>query len=259
MTTTNQEKTKLKLDINQPIYLTYKDIEGIITEAKKETENINYWNILIFSQLILFLILFLTPVSTYVHSFLGTAFSVVNTAKETTEDTLHFFNPDINKAVKKGDNVAGFVVTSVLGEPRQGGKRKHAGFDFATPTGTQLYIADSPRNEVDVKCFSYKYDAATQTGGVGKTEYGVEYVTSYNKKIRVIHLSKMDCNPGETKSMKGLSVFGLSGGENPHTHIEYYNRDSSGNWVISELPHSVAVMILSGRNTTNSLQENESN
>ena len=61
----------------------------------------------------------------------------------------------------------------------------------------------------------------------------------------MIHLSKIDGNPGETKRISGLKTFALSGWH--HAHIEAYKQDNNGVWILAGLPFDIAHMMLTGK------------
>ena len=229
-------------NLNKPIIETIR-IE--LPDKESIKDRVNYWDLVILGQFLFLMMLFFTPVSTWSNNLIKTTIETASTAKNVTEDALNLVAPNLTRILKKGDVVGGFTVTDVMGSPREGGKRTHAGTDIGMPEGTQLYIPDSPKQTLDVKFFSYQYNRETQGKSGGITEYGAEFITSYGIKIRVIHLSKIDGNPGETKRISGLRTFALSGWH--HAHIEAYKQDNNGVWVLTGLPFDIAHMMLTAK------------
>lgn len=234
--------TILTENLNKPVIETIR-IE--LPDKDSLKDRVNYWDLVILGQFIFLLLLFFTPVSTWSNSLIKTTINTATTAKDITEDALNLVAPNLTRILKVGDKVGGYTVTDVMGSPREGGKRTHAGTDIGMPEGTQLYIPDSPKQTLDVKFFSYQYNRQTQGKSGGITEYGAEFITSYGIKVRVIHLSKIDGNPSETKRISGLKTFALSGWH--HAHIEAYKQDNNGVWVLTGLPFDIAHMMLTGK------------
>lgn len=226
--------------------------QEIKISLQEKANSVNYWDVAILVQFLVFGIVFTTPVSRWVNTGIGTVVQTTKTTQETLNQVADFIAPDIKRDLKKGDKVGAYTVTDVMGSPREGGKRSHAGTDIGMPEGTQLFVPDDPNKNVDVKFFSYQYNRTTQGKADGGTEYGAEFVTSYGVKIRVVHLSKIHGKPGETKAIKGGTVFGLSGWH--HLHIEQYEQ-VDGTWKLVNVSRDIAMMVIEGKIINERLNE----
>jgi hypothetical protein len=261
MSTLNQINHTLDKPIAESIP-TIPTTQEIKISLQQKASNVNYWDLTILGQFLIFLIVFTTPVSKWINTGIGTVVQTTKATQNILDKTADFIAPDIKRDLKKGDKVGAFTVTDVMGSPREGGKRAHAGTDIGMPEGTQLYIPDDPNKSVDVKFFSYQYNRETQGKANGIKEYGAEFITSYGVKIRVIHLSKIHGSDGGTKPIKGGTVFALSGWH--HAHIEQYE-NVDGTWKLTPLSRDIAMMMIQGKiinerinsERINSNQENE--
>ncbi|AIX43934.1 peptidase M23 [Synechococcus phage ACG-2014f] len=131
-------------------------------------------------------------------------------------------------AMKKGDMVGGFSVSSAFGRraaPTAGASSNHGGLDIATPQGTYLAF------DVDVEIMF-----AGSAGGYG---YVIDaWSASLGIQFRCAHMSVLMCNPGQ-KVRAGTAV-GRTGGAvgsrgagtstGPHLHFEVSNQKGSANY-----------------------------
>ena len=131
-------------------------------------------------------------------------------------------------AMKKGDMVGGFRVSSAFGRrnsPTAGASSNHGGLDVATPQGTYLAF------DVDVEIMF-----AGSAGGYG---YVIDaWSASLGIQFRCAHMSVLMCNPGQ-KVRAGTAV-GRTGGAvgsrgagtstGPHLHFEVSNQKGSANY-----------------------------
>jgi murein DD-endopeptidase MepM/ murein hydrolase activator NlpD len=131
-------------------------------------------------------------------------------------------------ALKKGDMVGGFSVSSAFGlrsAPTAGASSDHGGLDIATPQGTYLAF------DVDVEIMF-----AGSSGGYG---YVIDaWSASLGIQFRCAHMSVLMCNPGQ-KVRAGTAV-GRTGGAagsrgagtstGPHLHFEVSNQKGSSNY-----------------------------
>jgi hypothetical protein len=255
MSTLNQLNQTLDKPVSESIP-TIPTTQEIKISLQQKASNVNYWDLTILGQFLIFLIVFTTPVSKWINAGIGTVIQTTKTTQETLNQVADFIVPDIKRDLKKGDKVGAFTVTDVMGSPREGGKRVHAGTDIGMPEGTQLFIPDDPNKSVDVKFFSYQYNRETQGKTNGIKEYGAEFITSYGVKIRVIHLSKIHGSDGETKAIKGGTVFGLSGWN--HGHIEQY-KNVDGTWKLTPLSRDIAIMMIQGKIINERINQDQEN
>ncbi|MBP0022181.1 MAG: M23 family metallopeptidase [Cyanobacteria bacterium SBLK] len=134
-------------------------------------------------------------------------------AKEQIEQVTETISPDLTREPRRGERIAGFVVTSVWGDPR--GDRKHKGVDFAMPIGTPLKTPVATK----VKCFGYSY--------LGRRELGAEFKIPNKRTVQLLHLTR--CSSGKKKAGAIVALSGTAG-TGPHAHIEYDPPDRPVRW-----------------------------
>ncbi len=132
---------------------------------------------------------------------------------EGTQDKAEQFTPD-NTPLKKGDKVAGFVVTSNYKDPsRSRPDYEHNGVDIGAPEGTPYYAPGS----VVVQCF-------WDDGGGG-------YVAQFpfnGHTWQLLHLKDDSCVAGAHKAGSKIGEMGNTGrSTGPHLHLQLRKADRS--------------------------------
>ncbi|AIX20188.1 peptidase M23 [Synechococcus phage ACG-2014f] len=159
----------------------------------------------------------------------GTGPLVMGGGNESTSGSISSSGGTTNTtAMKRGDMVGGFTVSSAFGRraaPTAGASSNHGGLDIATPQGTYLAF------DVDVEIMF-----AGSAGGYG---YVIDaWSASLGIQFRCAHMSVLMCNPGQ-KVRAGTAV-GRTGGAvgsrgagtstGPHLHFEVSNQKGSANY-----------------------------
>lgn len=124
--------------------------------------------------------------------------------------TLNYWAPDLQRTPKKGEKIAGWLVTSGYG-PRstgiKGASTNHRGIDIGTPIGIPVYAIGKSGEKVNVRCW--------------KDGKGGGLVASYKSSVGAfdyLHLSK--CAAGSQQAGSIIAASGNSGIGAPHLHFQ---------------------------------------
>ena len=129
-------------------------------------------------------------------------------------------SPDYNDPVQKGENVAGYVVTSGYGwrdttNLPAGASEDHKGVDLATPNGEPLHAVGEPGTKVKVECW-------TDNGGGGLVaEIAPESMPGM--RFQALHLS--ECKTGVWSAGDAIAFTGDTGIGAPH--LDWRQRDKA--------------------------------
>ncbi|NEO59239.1 MAG: hypothetical protein F6J98_02065 [Moorea sp. SIO4G2] len=143
-------------------------------------------------------------------------------------------------SLKRGQNVAGYTVTSPFGyrtDPKTGTKRMHRGVDIGTPIGVKIYPVVKPGETVKIKTF---FD--NRGGGkVVRWNYG-------GFTFQVLHCS-VTGNPeksygfGEAIARTGNTTGLVNRTTGPHAHVEQWRTDDPDKKRINPYRGFVRIML----------------
>lgn len=146
------------------------------------------------------------------------AISQIFNLKQKVDTAAEFISPDFASPVQKGEEIAGYAVTSGYGlrdttNLPAGASADHKGVDLATPEGTKIKAPGKDGDRVTVRCWSDK------NGGGLVAE--IESESFPNSWFQALHLS--DCRTGRFRTGSVIARTGASG--IGAAHLDWRQRD----------------------------------